>query len=137
MISKTLRFDGLREIRPKAPLRRAKQLRRAGKVVSAAEAPESPDQVADDFEGLNSEEDWVVPGTNMNMLSQNTELGQAVSRACDEMEMLGDLEADVLKQAEAVLQRFGYKSPFVKAPPSEEPAEPDAQEAPDSKLDAK
>lgn len=74
------------------------------------ELPSSDGGEQDTFEGLTEEEDWVVPGTNMASLSKNTELGQAVDAACDELDHLGGLENDMLKQADDILKKFGYKA---------------------------
>ena len=46
----------------------------------------------------------------MASLSKNTELGQAVDAACDELDHLGGLENDMLKQADDILKKFGYKA---------------------------
>jgi hypothetical protein len=53
--------------------------------------------------------DWEVPGSSTSTLSKNTELGQAVDKACDEMEHLRGLENDVLERAQAVLSKAGYR----------------------------
>jgi hypothetical protein len=63
-----------------------------------------------EFDGLTQEEDWVVPGSNLGSLSQNTELGQAVNLACDELDHLGNLETGVLQQADDILKKFGFKT---------------------------
>jgi hypothetical protein len=60
--------------------------------------------------------DWEVPGHGLSSLSQNTELGQAVSSACDEMEHLSGLESANLQKAQDVLKKFGYKKSLFDAP---------------------
>ena len=79
----------------------------------------SEEEDDDNFEGLTPEEDWEVPGNPMSALSQNTEIGRAVSDACDEMGELGSLEADVLQKANDVLKKHGYKSNLEVVPPKD------------------
>jgi hypothetical protein len=80
--------------------------------------PTETDVADDAFDGLTKEEDWVVSGSNLGSLSQNTELGRAVDGACDELGHLGSLEADVLQEADKILKKFGFK-PAVLQPPLE------------------
>jgi hypothetical protein len=70
-----------------------------------------------EWEGLTPDEDYEVPGNAMSVLSQNTELGRAVSAACDEMHHLGGLEADVLRQAEDLLRKHGGQGNLSAVPP--------------------
>jgi hypothetical protein len=86
--------------------------------------PPRKDDVVDDdaggeWEGLTPEEDFEVPGSSTSILSQNTELGRAVSAACDEMHHLGSLEDDVLRQAEELLRKYGVKSSLYLTSPDE------------------
>ena len=68
---------------------------------------------------MSPEEDWVVPGNNMSSLSQNTELGKAVSAACDEMDTLGGLENGVLKEADDILKKFGFQKSLFDGEPEQ------------------
>mmetsp|Transcript_28989 Transcript_28989/g.81660 ORF Transcript_28989/g.81660 Transcript_28989/m.81660 type:complete len:149 (-) Transcript_28989:183-629(-) len=86
------------------PCRRARLVARS----SEAEDP-TADEDEEEWEGLTEEEDWVVPGNPNDSLSSNTELGRAVRAACDELDQLGRLEADVQSQAEDLLRKLGYK----------------------------
>ena len=82
-------------------------------------SPAQPEDDIDDFEGLQPEEDWEVPGNPLATLSQNTEIGKAVNDACDELDHLGGLEADVLQQAQDVLKKFGYSTNVTITKPAE------------------
>lgn len=87
------------------------------------------DAEEDTFEGLTEEEDWVVPGSNLGSLSKNTELGQAVDFACDELDHLGGLENEMLQQADDVLKKFGFKAAVLQPSAG---AEEGAGDGPDS-----
>ncbi|KAK9852841.1 hypothetical protein WJX84_006250 [Apatococcus fuscideae] len=63
----------------------------------------------EEFEGLLPDEDWTVRGGVNDSLSSNTELGQAVQNACDELEALGGLEQESLEKANELLKKLGYK----------------------------
>ncbi|KAK9850256.1 hypothetical protein WJX84_009386 [Apatococcus fuscideae] len=69
----------------------------------------------EDFEGLLPEEDWVVRGGSNDSLSSNTDLGQAVQSACDELEALGGLEQESLTKANELLRKLGYKGNITKS----------------------
>lgn len=49
----------------------------------------------------------MVPGGANDSLSSNTELGKAVRAACDELEHLGNLEAELLDEAFDILKGAG------------------------------
>ncbi|BDA45573.1 hypothetical protein COCOBI_07-3600 [Coccomyxa sp. Obi] len=63
----------------------------------------------EEYVGLTEEEDWVVPGGSNDSLSSNTQLGQAVRDACDELETLAALERQSLSEAQQLLEKLGYK----------------------------
>jgi hypothetical protein len=84
----------------------------------APEAEPAPEGDPEGFEGLTAEEDWVVPGTNLSSLSLNTELGQAVDAACDELDHLGAMENEVLQEADDILKKFGFKPQILASKPS-------------------
>ena len=42
-------------------------------------------------------------------MTSNTQLGQAVRGACEELETLGALEAEVLRESEELLKKLGFK----------------------------
>lgn len=85
------------------------------------------DEDDDFFEGLAEEDDWVVPGNSVGSLSLNTELGRAVDGACNELEHLAGMEADVLQEADDILKKFGLKSGILSSP-TKEPDSSDGQQ---------
>lgn len=62
-----------------------------------------------EFEGLLPEEDYEVPGTYMDAMSSQTKLGKAVKAAVEELEHLGNLEAEVLQECDDLLKQLGMK----------------------------
>ncbi|GMH33305.1 hypothetical protein BSKO_01139 [Bryopsis sp. KO-2023] len=72
--------------------------------VSDDPTPEIP---IDDGEGLTPEEDFVVSGGSNDSLSSNTDLGKAVRAACDELDHLGGLEAELMEEAFDILKGAG------------------------------
>lgn len=91
----------------------------------AANSDREPQPANDEeFEGLTKEEDWTVPGGYQDSLSQNTELGRAVSDACEELDNLSKLERESLTEASKLLQKLGYKGNLLQ---STESADNDSQ----------
>lgn len=124
------RVTAKRAFLARAPRRPSRLAARA-----ASDTPEPKAEAAqpedDDFEGLTPEEDWEVPGNPLATLSQNTEIGRAVNDACEELDHLSGLEADVLQQAQDVLKKFGYSTNVSVTKPAEGDAEePKGQDAP-------
>jgi len=75
-------------------------------------SPDSSQEQPDDTDpdaGLTPEEDWVVPGTYQDAQSSKTELGKALRDAIEEVDALGNLEKDMLQQADELLKSMGYK----------------------------
>eukprot|EP01024_Parvocaulis_polyphysoides_P035208 TRINITY_DN3116_c1_g2_i1.p2 TRINITY_DN3116_c1_g2~~TRINITY_DN3116_c1_g2_i1.p2 ORF type:complete len:148 (+),score=18.70 TRINITY_DN3116_c1_g2_i1:67-510(+) len=75
-----------------------------------------PDDIInkEDIDYLLPEEDYTVPGGYEDSLSSNTPLGQAVRGACDELDTLGSIEKDVLKESSDLLKKLGYKGDIFK-----------------------
>ena len=54
---------------------------------------------------------WLSPSTRgpNDSLTSNTALGRAVASACEELEVLADLERDAADRAAALLRKLGYR----------------------------
>lgn len=70
------------------------------------DAPAPEDDATDIL--LTVDEDWEVPGGANDSLTSNTPLGRAVASACEELEVLADLEKDAADAATALLKKLGY-----------------------------
>ena len=58
-----------------------------------------------------------VPGTTNDSLTSNTALGRAVASACEELEVLADLERDAADRAAALLRKLGYRGTLLDREP--------------------
>lgn len=97
------------------------QLRKSALCRSTQPDTDAQEEQDDDgFEGLLPEEDFTVPGGYQDSLSSNTPLGRAVREACDELDHLNKMEADVLGEATALLKKLGIKQTPIKPPPQQE-----------------
>ena len=58
-----------------------------------------------------------VSGTANDSITSNTALGRAVASACEELEVLADLERDAADRAAALLRKLGYRGALLDREP--------------------
>eukprot|EP00208_Stichococcus_sp_RCC1054_P001042 CAMPEP_0206142044 /NCGR_PEP_ID=MMETSP1473-20131121/15216_1 /ASSEMBLY_ACC=CAM_ASM_001109 /TAXON_ID=1461547 /ORGANISM="Stichococcus sp, Strain RCC1054" /LENGTH=161 /DNA_ID=CAMNT_0053536859 /DNA_START=119 /DNA_END=604 /DNA_ORIENTATION=- len=101
--------------------------------ICAAGTGDEPDKEDEENEEnlLTEEEDWEVPGSIVDARNPRSKLGKAIKEAAEEMNHFGDLERENLQQAQALLEKLGYKGNIMKTDGDDEDAheeEADAEE---------